>query len=211
MNCFLYGKGLRHERVKGFSFTALPNRTWTLKPMILKRHKPAVIFTLSLQLCFIVKSFLLVKAYFEKKKHCSEKNYLSKPRFFLNLLLFLKKILAPTFFIKVHFVKNILLTWTMKKQPVKVFYKKSYFEKLRSFHRKTPALKSLFIKLQTWEPATLLKRDTNKGVSCEICEIFNKTYFKEHQRLLLSMIRGVFGTLQSSMIELLAKTVNGLK
>ena len=195
MDWFLYDKGLRHERVKGFSFTALPNRTWTLKPMILKRHKPAVIFTLSLQLCFIVKSFPLVKAYFEKKKLCSEKKHLSKPRFFLNLLLFLNKILTPNFFIKVHFVKNILLTWTMQKQPVKVFYKKSYFEKLRSFHRKTPALESLFIKLQTWEPATLLKRDTNKGVSCEICEIFNKTYFKEHQRLLLSMIRGVFGTL----------------
>ena len=38
---------------------------------------------------------------------------------------------------------------------------------------------SLFlIKLQAW-PANLLKRDSNKGVSCEFCEIFKNTSFAE--------------------------------
>ena len=29
----------------------------------------------------------------------------------------------------------------------------------------------------TWRPATLLKRDSNTGVSCEICKIFKNTFF----------------------------------
>ena len=36
------------------------------------------------------------------------------------------------------------------------------------------------IKLQTWRPATLLKRDSNTGEICEICEILKNTYFEEY-------------------------------
>lgn len=43
----------------------------------------------------------------------------------------------------------------MVKQPSKVFWKKNLF---LIIHRETLALKSLFIKLQTWRGATLLKR-----------------------------------------------------
>ena len=40
---------------------------------------------------------------------------------------------------------------------------------------------SLFlIKLQAWGSATLLKRDSTQLLSCEVCEIFKNTYFKEH-------------------------------
>ena len=36
---------------------------------------------------------------------------------------------------------------------------------------------SLFlIKLQTWRPKTLLKRDSNTGVFCEYCEIFKSSF-----------------------------------
>ena len=36
---------------------------------------------------------------------------------------------------------------------------------------------SLFlINIQAWRPATLLKRDSNIGVFCEICEIFHNTF-----------------------------------
>ena len=37
-------------------------------------------------------------------------------------------------------------------------------------------------KLQTWRSVTLLKRDSNTGVSCEYCEIRKNTYFEEHMR-----------------------------
>ena len=37
---------------------------------------------------------------------------------------------------------------------------------------------SLFlIKLQAFRPSTLLKRDSNIGISCEICDTFKKTFF----------------------------------
>ena len=35
----------------------------------------------------------------------------------------------------------------LKKQPPEVFYKKSFFKKFRSIHRKTPVLESLFNKV----------------------------------------------------------------
>ena len=40
---------------------------------------------------------------------------------------------------------------------------------------------SLFlIKLQFWEPATLLKKASTHVFSCEICKLFKNYYFKEH-------------------------------
>ena len=39
------------------------------------------------------------------------------------------------------------------------------------------------IKWQALSPATLLKRDSTQVFSCEICEIFKNTYFKEHLRM----------------------------
>ena len=32
------------------------------------------------------------------------------------------------------------------------------------------------------KPATLLKRDSNTGLSCEYCQIFKNTYFEEQLR-----------------------------
>ena len=50
---------------------------------------------------------------------------------------------------------------------VRRFSSKYLFSKFRKFHRKTPMLE---------RPATLLKRDSNTGVSCELCKIFNNTF-----------------------------------
>ena len=41
-------------------------------------------------------------------------------------------------------------------------------------------LESLFNKVLGLRSETLLKRDSNTGVSCEICEIFKNTCFEEH-------------------------------
>ena len=38
------------------------------------------------------------------------------------------------------------------------------------------------IKLQVFRPATFLKRDSNKGVSCGYCEIFQNSFFRENLR-----------------------------
>ena len=38
------------------------------------------------------------------------------------------------------------------------------------------------IKSRAFRPATLLKKDSDTGAFCEICEIFNNTYFEEHLR-----------------------------
>ena len=57
--------------------------------------------------------------------------------------------------------------------------------KFRKFHRQAPVLESLFNKVAGSRPVTLLKRGSNKSVSCEICEIFKNTFFKEPLRWLL--------------------------
>ena len=36
------------------------------------------------------------------------------------------------------------------------------------------------IKLQAFETATLLKRNSNTGFSCQVCEILKNTYLEEH-------------------------------
>ena len=44
---------------------------------------------------------------------------------------------------------------------------------------------SLFsIKTQAWRAATLLKRDSNTGVSCKCCAVFKKSFFMEDLRWL---------------------------
>ena len=51
---------------------------------------------------------------------------------------------------------------------------------MRNIHRKTLVLESLLIK--AWRSATLLKMDSNIGISSEYCEIFRNTYFEERLR-----------------------------
>ena len=48
---------------------------------------------------------------------------------------------------------------------------------------------SLFlIKLKVFTSATLLERYSNTGISCEICEIFQNTYFEEYLRTTTSVV-----------------------
>ena len=70
-----------------------------------------------------------------------------------------------------------------QKQPRVIFHKKTVLKKFSNIHRKTPVSESLFlINLQSFRPATLLKRDSTQVFSCEYCEIFKNTYFEEHPR-----------------------------
>ena len=43
-------------------------------------------------------------------------------------------------------------------------------------------LESLFIKVASRRPVTLLKETPTQVFSCEYCKIFNSTYFEEHLR-----------------------------
>ena len=70
-----------------------------------------------------------------------------------------------------------------QKQPLEVFCKRRYAEKLCQFHRKTLVLESLFNKnadLQIFRSTTLLEREPTQVFSCESCEIFKKIDFEEH-------------------------------
>ena len=53
-------------------------------------------------------------------------------------------------------------------------------------HRRCYVKKGVFKNLATlteaWRPAILLKRDSNRCFSCEICQIFKNTYFEEHMQ-----------------------------
>ena len=72
-----------------------------------------------------------------------------------------------------HFVKS-----------VQMFFKKDVSQKIRN--RKTPVFESLLlIKLQSWRSATLWRRDSSTGSSCEYCGIFDNSFFIEHLRWLL--------------------------
>ena len=72
----------------------------------------------------------------------------------------------------------------MVKQPSKVFWKKKLF---LIIHRETLALKSLFIKLQTWRGATLLKRIGALVLSYGYCKTFKSTFFEDYLRTAASV------------------------
>ena len=46
----------------------------------------------------------------------------------------------------------------------------------------------LKLQLQAWRPATLLKRDSNIDIFCEICEIFKNIYFEGRLRATASKL-----------------------
>ena len=75
--------------------------------------------------------------------------------------------------------KNIR-EYHMQKQLPEVFYVKRCSWKFRKIHRKTPKPDSLF----QWScrPLQLYykKKTLTQGFSCEFCEIFKNTFFKEH-------------------------------
>ena len=47
---------------------------------------------------------------------------------------------------------------------------------------------NLFIKLQAWRPAILLKTDSQHVFSCEICRLFKDTYFEENLWMTASVV-----------------------
>ena len=84
--------------------------------------------------------------------------------------------------ILVSYPQSYLQTPPQKKQPPEVFYKERCFLKFcNNSHRKTPDLGSLF----NCKPGGLqlyYKKTPTQVFSCEHCEIFKSTYFKEHLR-----------------------------
>ena len=63
----------------------------------------------------------------------------------------------------------------MLKHPPEMFYKKAVPKYFAIFVGKNLFGVSFLIKLQTWRPATVLKRDSNTGA--EYCENFLKHLF----------------------------------
>ena len=56
--------------------------------------------------------------------------------------------------------------------------KEGVIKNFRKFHTKTPALKSLFYKVEGLLPCNFIKKRLSTGVfSCEICKTFKNTYF----------------------------------
>ena len=62
-----------------------------------------------------------------------------------------------------YFLSLLFLTFSISPEPPEVFYKKALF-KVLNIHRKIPMLESLFNKLQGCRAATLLNRDSNRGI-----------------------------------------------
>ena len=58
-----------------------------------------------------------------------------------------------------------MFTIANKKQPPEVFYKKAALKNLSIFAEKRLCWSLFLIKLWVFRPATLLKRDSNTGVS----------------------------------------------
>ena len=103
-----------------------------------------------------------------------------------------------------------------QKQSPEVFYKKAVIKICCNTHRKHLCYSLFLIKLQTFRPATLLKRNFNTQLyqketptqvfSCEYFKIFRNTYFEEHQQKAAS---GLFsGTSDKSSIKLLKCPAN---
>ena len=63
-------------------------------------------------------------------------------------------------------------------------------------------LESLFNEVKGLRPATLLKRDSNTGVSCQYCEIFKNTYFEELLRMTASGKNAVNKILSNSFLNI---------
>ena len=75
-----------------------------------------------------------------------------------------------------------------QKQPSEVFYKKRCSVEVCKYHMKIPVLESVFKKVAGLGPTTLLQRNSNTGVFCEICEIFKNPYLEEHLRTAASIL-----------------------
>ena len=76
-------------------------------------------------------------------------------------------------FITTNLITNIGKIQYIEAAIRDVLKKKGVFKNFANFTEKYPSL--FLIKLQGWLPASLLKRDSNTGVFCEIYEIFEKT------------------------------------
>ena len=75
-----------------------------------------------------------------------------------------------------------------KKQSSKYLPKKKKFLKFCKVHRKKSVLQSRFNKVQSWEPATLLKKSLAQALFCEICKLFKDNHFEEYLWISVSKV-----------------------
>ena len=57
---------------------------------------------------------------------------------------------------------------------------KKVFLNVLKFYSKTSVLQSLFNNVVSLQPCSFIKETPTHVFFCEICEIFNSTYFEEH-------------------------------
>ena len=81
---------------------------------------------------------------------------------------------------------NATYNYYQKLAAVPRCFSKQLFLKFAIFIGKRLFWSLFLVKLQAWRLVTLLKRESNTDVfSCEQCEVFKKTLFKEQHRWLL--------------------------
>ena len=100
------------------------------------------------------------------------KTYFSK-MFSLLLIFFIVSVISST-----QITYDVMCVQYVQKQPPEVFFKKGFLKKFANFTRKSLCWSLFLIKLQTWGLATLLKRDCNTDVSCEISTILRAPIVK---------------------------------
>ena len=76
------------------------------------------------------------------------------------------------------------LSWNglSQKQRPKVFYEKGVLKNFSNFTRETPVLKSSLDKVAGLGLRLYYEETSIQVISCEIWEIFKKTYFEEYLR-----------------------------
>ena len=76
------------------------------------------------------------------------------------------------------------LSWNglSQKQRPKVFYEKGVLKNFSNFTRETPVLKSSLDKVAGLRLRLYYEETSIQVISCEIWEIFKKTYFEEYLR-----------------------------
>ena len=81
----------------------------------------------------------------------------------------------------------IKITWRHSSGRSQMFLKIGILKYFANFTRKQLRWNFFLINLKALSPATLLKKSPTQWISCEICEIFKKTFFYSAPRLLFKI------------------------
>ena len=90
------------------------------------------------------------------------------------------EISKKTFFTEHHWTTASRLVINFSDLVPEAAIKRAVLKKFTIFAVRQLRWSLFLIKLQAFRSVTLLKRDSNTGVSCEYCEIFRQTYFEDN-------------------------------